>query len=62
MILAPMCSLNDFGPGFTREAEPIMTHMKTMSAADCWFGSKCLASIDADFTERAFILPIHYLA
>ena len=22
MILAPMCSLNDLGPGFTLEAEP----------------------------------------
>jgi hypothetical protein len=24
MILAPMCSLNDLGPGFTLEAEPII--------------------------------------
>lgn len=32
MIVAPMCSLNDFGPDSTLEAEPIITLMLSFLA------------------------------
>ncbi len=32
MILAPMCSLNDLGPGSTLEAEPILEIMEAFSS------------------------------
>ncbi len=39
MISELMCHQNDFGPGFTREAEPIIGPMLGFSAHDCYFGS-----------------------
>jgi hypothetical protein len=52
MILAPMCSLNDLGPGFTLEAEPTNRRYVKFFSPNGYFALQILGLGKKEFSKK----------